>query len=198
MADIPLSSGGSIYENNARSSILGPDHLEPREVSLPEIGAEEALIEVEACGFCGSDISIVAGSHPRAKAPLTLGHELSGRIVQLNSSSSTLSAGDLVTIYPLISCGRCYACTHGNPHVCRCLRLFGFDVDGGMAQFVKVPVSSLVRRCRPSRRADMSLPDSWKAGRFHDLWSKQKFESHGRNIELNLDHAQSVLLTDGR
>ncbi len=124
---------------------LGPDRLEAREVSFPEIGAEEALIEVEACGFCGSDISIVAGSHPRAKAPLTLGHELSGRIVQLNSSSSTLSAGDLVTIYPLISCGRCYACTHGNPHVCRFLQLFGFDVDGGMAQFIKIPISSLVK-----------------------------------------------------
>lgn len=51
---------------------LGPHRVKPQEVSLPEIGDEEALIEVEACGFCGSDINIIAGTHPRAKAPLTL------------------------------------------------------------------------------------------------------------------------------
>ena len=68
---------------------LGPHRMKPEKVSLPEIGDEEALIEVEACGFCGSDINIIAGTHPRAKAPLTLGHELSGRIVQINASGSS-------------------------------------------------------------------------------------------------------------
>ena len=124
---------------------LGPDRIEAEEVNVPAIGDEEALLQVEACGFCGSDINIVAGTHPRAKAPLTVGHELSGRIVQIRSSKSTLAIGDRVTAYPLISCGVCYACTHGNPHVCRQLRLFGFDVDGGMAEFIKLPVSSLMR-----------------------------------------------------
>jgi len=124
---------------------LGPHRMRSEEVSLPEIGAEEALIEVEACGFCGSDINIIAGTHPRAKAPLTLGHELSGRIVQIKTSQSALAIGDRVTTYPLISCGHCHACTHGNPHVCKDLRLYGFDVDGGMAQFVKLPLSSLIK-----------------------------------------------------
>jgi (R,R)-butanediol dehydrogenase / meso-butanediol dehydrogenase / diacetyl reductase len=124
---------------------LGPHKMKPQEVSLPEIGDEEALIEVEACGFCGSDINIVAGTHPRAKAPLTLGHELSGHIVQIRTSEGALKNGDRITTYPLISCGYCHACTHGNPHVCKNLRLYGFDVDGGMAQFVKLPVSSLIK-----------------------------------------------------
>jgi 2-desacetyl-2-hydroxyethyl bacteriochlorophyllide A dehydrogenase len=124
---------------------LGPDHLQPANVPVPVIGEEEALVQVEACGFCGSDINIVAGTHPRAKAPLTLGHELSGRIVQIRSQSRALAVGDRVTAYPLISCGHCYACTHGNAHVCRELRLFGFDVDGGMAQFVKLPAASLLK-----------------------------------------------------
>jgi (R,R)-butanediol dehydrogenase/meso-butanediol dehydrogenase/diacetyl reductase len=53
---------------------LGPERLEATEIPIPVIGDEEALLEVEACGFCGSDISIVAGTHPRAKPPLTLGH----------------------------------------------------------------------------------------------------------------------------
>lgn len=124
---------------------LGPERVEATETPVPVIGDEEALLEVEACGFCGSDISIVAGTHPRAKPPLTLGHELCGRIVQINTSRSTLSPGDRVTVYPLITCGDCHACTHGHPHVCRNLRLFGIDVDGGMADHVKLPVSSLIK-----------------------------------------------------
>lgn len=124
---------------------MGPGLIEPEEVSLPEPGMDEALIEVEACGFCGSDLNIVAGTHPRAKAPLTLGHELAGRIVEINSPVTDLKPGDRVTAFPLISCGHCFACTHGCAHVCRELRLFGFDVDGGMAQYVKLPVSALIR-----------------------------------------------------
>ena len=124
---------------------VGPGRVEAGRIAMPKIGDEEALIAVEACGFCGSDINIVAGTHPRAKAPLTLGHELAGRIVKISSSQNGFGVGDLVTVYPLISCGRCHACTHGNSHVCRDLRLFGFDLDGGMAQFVKVPVSALLK-----------------------------------------------------
>jgi threonine dehydrogenase-like Zn-dependent dehydrogenase len=124
---------------------LGPNRLEASQVSFPSIGPGEALIKVEACGFCGSDLNIVAGTHPRARAPLTIGHELSGLIVDLADSSSIFSVGDRVTPYPLISCGVCNACTSGNAHVCRELRLFGFDVDGGMAEFVKLPVASLMK-----------------------------------------------------
>jgi 2-desacetyl-2-hydroxyethyl bacteriochlorophyllide A dehydrogenase len=131
---------------------LGTGRIEARQVLLPEIAPGEALIQVEACGFCGSDINIVAGTHPRAQAPLTIGHELSGRIVEIADTTTGLAVGDRVTTYPLISCGVCYACKHGNPHVCRQLRLFGFDVDGGMAEFVKLPVASL-----------MKLPDNMSA-----------------------------------
>jgi (R,R)-butanediol dehydrogenase / meso-butanediol dehydrogenase / diacetyl reductase len=124
---------------------LGPDRIEAIEVSRPSIKEEEALLRVEACGFCGSDINIVAGTHPRAQAPLTMGHELSGCIVEIKSANHTFAVGDRVTMYPLISCGSCHACTHGNPHVCRQLRLFGFDVDGGMAEYIRLPVSSLIK-----------------------------------------------------
>lgn len=124
---------------------LGPNCIGTERVSIPVIGIEEALIQVEACGFCGSDINIMAGTHPRAKAPLTVGHELSGRIVQLGRACDGLELGDHVTMFPLISCGTCHACTHGNPHVCRKLRLFGFDLDGGMAEFVKLPIAAIVK-----------------------------------------------------
>ena len=120
---------------------LGPDHIEAQTVAVPTPGPDEALIAVEACGFCGSD-----GTHPRAQAPLTVGHEIAGSIVQLPAGTdSGLRIGDRVTVFPLISCGHCYACTHGLSHVCRQLRLFGFDVDGGMAEYLRVPVEALMR-----------------------------------------------------
>ncbi len=124
---------------------LGPDRIEAEEVTVPRIGENEALVQVEACGFCGSDINIVAGTHPRAKAPLIVGHEFCGRIVEMNGPARGLAVGDRVTAFPLITCGVCYACTHGASHVCRQLKLFGFDVAGGMAEYIKLPVSSLMK-----------------------------------------------------
>lgn len=124
---------------------MGPTRISAEEVDRPKIGPGEALIRVAACGFCGSDLNIIAGTHPRAEAPLTVGHELAGEIVELADDASELKVGDRVTMYPLISCGTCHACTHGNAHVCRTLRLFGFDIDGGMAEYVKLPVDALIK-----------------------------------------------------
>ena len=124
---------------------LGPDRLETLEVPVPSIAAEEALIKVEACGFCGSDLGIMAGVHPRARQPLTLGHEICGSIAEIRSSNPELKVGDRVTVFPLISCGQCLACRSGQSHVCRTLKLYGIDTDGGMAEFVRLPVSSLVK-----------------------------------------------------
>jgi len=146
---------------------LGPDRLQTDEIPVPAIGRGEALLAVEACGFCGTDLSIVAGTHPRARAPLTLGHEVSGRIVEIHTSESDLSIGDRVAVYPLIVCGECHACTHGNAHVCRRLRLFGIDVDGGMAEFVKLPASALIK-----------LPDAMPA-RFGALIEPLAVAVHG-------------------
>ena len=124
---------------------LGPSHIEPVAVSIPSIEREEALIKVSACGFCGSDIGIIAGHHPRAKEPLTVGHEFCGTIVEMRSTNQSFAVGDFVTVYPLISCGVCIACKSGDPHVCRTLRLYGFDTAGGMAEYVKVSVSGLIK-----------------------------------------------------
>jgi threonine dehydrogenase-like Zn-dependent dehydrogenase len=114
------------------------------EIAVPTISAGEALVRVEACGICGSDLGIVAGVHPRARVPLTLGHEFCGTIVEQAGSGSSLQVGDRVTAWPLVSCGVCWVCRHGAPHVCRSLRLYGIDFDGGMAQYVRLPVASIL------------------------------------------------------
>ncbi len=146
MAAIPPSKQmRSNQKTMLAARYLAPERIEALEVPVPEIGPHDALIKVQACGFCGSDIGIISGVHPRAKAPLTIGHECSGIIADLASPQRSFGVGDSVTVYPLISCGKCSACLGGNPHVCRQLRLYGFDAEGAMAEYLKVPAGNLIR-----------------------------------------------------
>lgn len=108
---------------------------------LPQAGPGECLIKVAYVGVCGSDMFIYQGVHPRAKAPLIMGHEFSGTIVD---GHPTLSKGTPVTVYPLLSCGHCDPCRNGYAHVCNTLRLIGIDCDGAMAEYVKVPVDKVM------------------------------------------------------
>ena len=109
--------------------------------SIPEIAAGEVLIKVAYVGICGSDMNIYQGAHPRAKAPLVMGHEFSGTVVK---GHPTLPPGTPVTVYPLLSCGHCEPCLNGYAHVCNTLRLIGIDCDGGMAEYVKVPADKVL------------------------------------------------------
>ena len=108
---------------------------------MPASGAGEVLIKVAYAGICGSDMFIYQGTHPRAQAPLVMGHEFSGVI---EAGHPTLAKGTPVTVYPLLSCGQCEPCKNGTPHVCNTLKLIGIDCDGGMAEYVKVPADKVV------------------------------------------------------
>jgi 2-desacetyl-2-hydroxyethyl bacteriochlorophyllide A dehydrogenase len=119
----------------------GAQDIRVEEKSLPEIAAGEVLIKVAYVGVCGSDMNIYQGVHPRAKAPLVMGHEFSGTIV---AGHPTLAAGTPVTVYPLLSCGHCEPCLNGYAHVCNTLKLIGIDCDGAMAEYVKVPVDKVM------------------------------------------------------
>jgi 2-desacetyl-2-hydroxyethyl bacteriochlorophyllide A dehydrogenase len=110
------------------------------EKAVPELAAGEVLIKVAYAGVCGSDMIIYQGVHPRAKAPLIMGHEFSGTI---EKGHPTLPNGTPVTVYPLLSCGHCEPCLNGYAHVCNTLKLIGIDCDGGMAEYVKVPVDKV-------------------------------------------------------
>ena len=119
----------------------GAQDVRVEEKSLPEIAAGEVLIKVAYVGVCGSDMNIYQGVHPRAKAPLVMGHEFSGTIV---AGHPTLAKGTPVTVYPLLSCGHCEPCLNGYAHVCNTLKLIGIDCDGAMAEYVKVPVDKVM------------------------------------------------------
>ena len=119
----------------------GAQDVVTQEKAVPEFADGEVLIKVAYAGICGSDMFIYQGVHPRAKAPLVMGHEFSGVI---EAGHPTLPKGTPVTVYPLLSCGQCEPCKNGYPHVCNTLKLIGIDCDGGMAEYVKVPADKVV------------------------------------------------------
>ena len=111
----------------------GPKRVEVQEVKEPEKQDGKVKLNIRYCGVCGSDIGIYLGTHPRAKAPLILGHEFLGIVAE---DGKKFKKGDRVVPYPLLSCGHCLACRSGNEHVCNTLGLIGIDTDGGMCQTV--------------------------------------------------------------
>lgn len=116
----------------------GKGQVEVRERPIPDT-AGKVLIRVAYAGICGSDLGVYQGTHPWARAPLIMGHEFSGVVEAIGEGVITqLKLGDRVTVDPLICCGKCRACLSGNAHVCRTLRLYGTDCDGGMAEYAAV------------------------------------------------------------
>jgi len=127
---------------------LNPHIVKTQEIDAPVCGAGEALVRVHAAGICGSDMAIFAGKHPRAKAPLVMGHEFAGEIAEIQAGGAATpqpAIGDKVTAYPLLMCGECWACRNGLGHVCRELKLIGIDRDGGFAEYVRVPLDLIVK-----------------------------------------------------
>ena len=119
--------------------------VEIEERELPDYTGK-ILIKAAYAGICGSDISVYLGKHPRAKTPLIMGHEFSGTVAAIGEGvNTTLKVGDPVVVNPLYYCGKCRACLKGNTHVCRSLRLYGTDSDGGMAEYVAIPEESILK-----------------------------------------------------
>src|SRR5450631_3795345 len=113
------------------------DQVEVTDLPMPEVPEGWALVKVAYNGICGTDLAILGGKHPRATAPLVMGHEISGWVERAGATGP--AAGSLVVVEPLISCGQCRSCKNGLTHVCRRLGLYGIDAPGGMAQYVALP-----------------------------------------------------------
>lgn len=118
----------------------GPKQIDIQKVDFPNVPDGWSLIKVAYCGVCGTDLNIYGGGHPRAQAPLIMGHEFSGLVY----GHPSIQDGKSVTVLPLLYCGKCKPCRGGIPHVCESLKLIGIDCNGGMAEFVAVPNEKIV------------------------------------------------------
>jgi threonine dehydrogenase-like Zn-dependent dehydrogenase len=104
----------------------------------PTLTAEEALVRVSVAGLCGTDYRIWSGDRP-VTYPRVLGHEFVGRVEAVGTGVSRVRAGQRVAVEPNYSCGRCALCREGNRNLCLGRTAIGIDVDGGLAELVRVP-----------------------------------------------------------
>jgi L-iditol 2-dehydrogenase len=102
---------------------------------IPQIGAGELLIRVEASGICGSD---VMEWYRLDRAPLVLGHEVGGQVVEVGEGVERYQVGDRVSAAHHVPCNACHYCLGGNHTVCDTLRRTNFD-PGGFAVYIRLP-----------------------------------------------------------
>jgi propanol-preferring alcohol dehydrogenase len=121
------------------------DRLSIDRVSVPELGTDEVLVDVKASGICHSDINYRDGIASVGKLPITLGHEIAGVVAWTGGRVEGLRGGERVLVHYIISCGRCAYCRTGRENYCPRYQMIGKDVDGGFAEYVKVPARSLVK-----------------------------------------------------
>lgn len=118
--------------------------LELVDMPVPEFGTDDLLVQVKACGICGSDIHGWDGSTGRRLPPLVMGHEAAGVVSQVGANVRDFKVGDRVTFDSTVSCGRCASCRKGACNLCENRQVLGvacneFRRHGAFAEYVVVP-----------------------------------------------------------
>lgn len=125
----------------------GEKDISTEELPLPEIKDDEVLVQIKACGICGTDVHIYNGDEGAAKTPsgTVLGHEFSGVVVKAGAKADGVSVGDRVCVDPNKLCNSCYYCKSGIGHFCENMVGIGTTVNGGFAEYCAVPVSQVYK-----------------------------------------------------
>ncbi|KAK7439396.1 sporulation-induced protein, variant 2 [Stygiomarasmius scandens] len=119
------------------SLVQGQAHtFELVSLPIPEVGDDEILVKVTACGICGSDKHLLDGAIPQIKLPIVPGHEVVGKVAQIGKDVIGFSDGERVVIDPTIACGRCFYCNQSIPNHCEKLGSLGWTKTGGFADHV--------------------------------------------------------------
>jgi L-iditol 2-dehydrogenase len=111
------------------------------EMPVPATGPGELLVKVIASGICGSD---VMEWYRLDRAPLVLGHEVAGQVVEMGEGVAQYSTGDRVVVAHHVPCNTCYYCLSGNHTVCDTLRRTNID-PGGFAEYIRLPAINVDR-----------------------------------------------------
>ncbi len=122
----------------------GPEELEVTEIETPEAGPGEVLVKVGANTVCGTDVRILRGEKTRGIShPVVLGHELAGHIAGIGRGVRGYETGAPVVLAPVIYCLRCYFCKRGMENLCLNKKIVGNIVDGGLAEYVRIPADAV-------------------------------------------------------
>lgn len=123
----------------------GLENLRFEDVPTPQVGPHDALVKMRACGLNHLDIFTREGSHGvHAPLPHIGGLEPAGEIAELGAEVAGWKVGDRVLVGAATVCGECEYCTSGNDNICPRRRVIGIHIDGGFAEYIKVPASILI------------------------------------------------------
>ena len=125
-------------------------HLEVSDLPLPSRADDEVLVQVAACGICGSDVHGYDGASGRRIPPIVMGHEAAGTIAALGSQVESFKVGDRVTFDSTVSCGKCAFCLRGDVNLCDNRQVLGVSCgdyrrNGAFAEYLAVPQRVLYR-----------------------------------------------------
>lgn len=120
------------------------------EAPEPDLAPGDVLIEIKACGICGSDIHGMDGSSGRRQPPIIMGHEASGTICKVGEDVDGWRVGDRVTFDSTVYCGECPYCQSGQVNLCQDRRVLGVSCDdyrqhGAFAEYLRVPARILYK-----------------------------------------------------
>lgn len=117
----------------------------PKDIRVEEFGdiptpkEGEAVIQVEACAICGSDVKTYLNGNPRMRPPAVIGHEFCGTILNTGAGVTGFHKGDRVTMATTMGCGECVYCKEGKTNLCKNVQAMGFHVNGAMAAYTVIP-----------------------------------------------------------
>ncbi|MCU4742559.1 alcohol dehydrogenase catalytic domain-containing protein [Halobacteria archaeon AArc-m2/3/4] len=138
--------------------------MELIDIDRPTPEADEALIEVEYAGLCGSDAGIYKfkSAFERMNLPTVIGHEYAGTVVEVGDGVTDFEVGDRVVERPIRGCGSCYQCKIGEENVCQNAVITGVDYHGAYTGYIAVPTRALqaIPDELPSQHAAMVEPTS--------------------------------------
>ncbi len=151
--------------------------LSLEEVEKPHYGENDILVKVKAAGLCGTDLKIQQGKIPVKELPLIQGHEVSGIIAETGSQVKNFKVGDEVLISFYIPCNKCELCKAGRETICENLigRL-GFELNGGFAEYIKVPESSLIRKPKELSFSEAAIISCSMGTVYHALLKRAKIK----------------------
>ena len=136
------------YRGNMKAAKLyGANDVRVVDCAVPEIGDDEILLKTKAAAICGSDLRMIGNGYKGVdkEHPLTLGHEITGIIEAAGKNVKGYEKGMRVAIAPNIGCGICDWCVSGDTHLCPDYTAFGINMDGGFAEYVRIPRNAVIQ-----------------------------------------------------
>ncbi len=163
-----------VPETMTAAVMYAPGDIRVEQVAVDVPGPGEVLLEVAACGVCGSDIPRMLKNGGYVM-PIICGHEFSGWVAQLGEGVTGFELGDLVSVPPLIPCYHCDFCVRGEFGLCENYDYFGSRSNGAYAQYVVAPIGNLLkmpagidpRAAAMLDPAAIALHALWKTGLRH-------------------------------